>query len=48
MEKAQEAIESRKDLEGFRDHPIDCFEIHEDELDRSAWPEGFTTVYCRE
>ena len=43
-EKAQEAIKSHKDLEGFKDLPLKCFEIHESELDRSNWNDGFTAV----
>ena len=43
-ERAAEAIESHKDLEGFRDYPVECFEIHEAVVDRSNWNEGFTTV----
>ena len=36
-EKARDAIQSHKDLEGFKDLPLECFEIHEYELDRSSW-----------
>ena len=43
-EKAAEAIEAHKDLEGFRDYPVECFEIHEAVVDRSNWNEGFSTV----
>ena len=43
-EKAAEAIEAHKDLEGFRDYPVECFEVHETVVDRSNWNEGFTTV----
>ena len=43
-QKAQEAIESHRNLEGFRDLPVECFEIHEAVLDRSGWNDGFTTV----
>ena len=46
--KAEEAIELHKDLEGFRDHPAECFEIHETELNRSSWDTGFTTVRYNE
>ena len=28
-EKARNAIQSHKDLEGFKDLPLECFEIHE-------------------
>ena len=47
-EKAAEAIEAHKDLEGFRDYPVECFEIHEAVVDRSNWNEGFTTVRYEE
>ena len=43
-EKAAEAIEAHKDLEGFRDYPVECFEIHEAVVDRSNWNEGFAMV----
>lgn len=43
-ENAEKAIATHKDLEGFRDFPLDCFEIHESELDRTNWNDGFTTV----
>ena len=43
-EKARDAIQSHKDLEGFKDLTLECFEIHEYELDRSSWNDGFTTV----
>ena len=43
-EKAREAVQSHKNLEGFKEFPIDCFEIHEYELNRSGWNDGFTTV----
>ena len=35
-EKAAEAIEAHKDLEGFRDYPVECFEIHEAVVDFST------------
>ena len=43
-EKASKAIEAHKGLEGFRDYPVECFEIHEAVVDRSNWNEDFTTV----
>ena len=43
-EKAKEAIQSHKDLDGFKDLPLACFEINEYELDSSDWNDGFTTV----
>lgn len=42
--KARDAIQNHKDLEGFRGLPLECFEIHEYEIDRSSWNDGFTTV----
>lgn len=44
-DRAKEAIKVLKDKEGFRDHPLKCFEIHETEVDRTSWTEGFSTVY---
>ena len=43
-EKAEAAIAEHKDLEGFRDYPLDCFEIHEEVVDRSGWTAGFVTI----
>ena len=43
-EKAKEAIQSHKDLDGFKDLSLACFEIYEYELDSSSWNDGFTTV----
>ena len=43
-EKAQEAISFLIDKKGFRDHPISCFEIHNNVLDRYEWKEGFIDV----
>ena len=43
-----EAIEAHRELEGFRDYPVECFEIHEAVVDRSNWNEGFTTVRYEE
>ncbi|MDB7815939.1 DUF7336 domain-containing protein [Intestinimonas butyriciproducens] len=43
-EKAKEVIDYLKDKEGFRDHPLNCFEIHKSEIDRPSWVDGFTTV----
>ena len=40
-EKAQRAVEQLKDQEGFRDHPVSCFEIDEQVVDRISWTEGF-------
>ena len=45
-DKAKESIEKFKDLEGFRDYPLDCFSIEEMEVDvpNRSWTEGFVTV----
>ena len=43
-EKARDAIQSYKNLAGFKDLPLECFEIYEYEIDRSNWNDGFTTV----
>ena len=43
-EKARNAIQSHKDLEGFKDLPLECFEIHEYEVDRSSWNDGFNNT----
>ena len=42
----QETIYEIKDLEGFRDYPLDCFFIKEMEVDvpNRSWTEGFVTV----
>lgn len=42
--KAQEAIEQLKDREGFRNHPLSCFEIHRTKIDQISWADGFSTV----
>lgn len=42
--KANEAIEQLKGLEGFRDNPPSCFEVHQSKLDRLSWADGFVTV----
>ena len=43
-EKAQDVMKSLKGKEGFRDHPVSCFQIDAMQLDRVGWEEGFTTV----
>lgn len=43
--KAKEAVEQLKEKEGFRDHPISCFEIYKEKIDRMNWVDGFVTVY---
>lgn len=47
-EKANAAIDTLKNREGFRDCPLSCFEIHKTEVDRMSWVDGFTTVRWRE
>ncbi len=39
--KANEVIENMKNLEGFKDYPLDCFYVEETEVDKSSWTEGF-------
>lgn len=44
-EKANDAIDFYKNLDGFRDHPLTCFKIDEYETDKpSNWIEGFFTT----
>jgi len=41
----KEWFEVEESREGYiRDLPLECFEIHEYEIDRSSWNDGFTTV----
>lgn len=47
-EKAKDAIEQLKGKEGFRDHPLSCFEIHKSKIDRINWVDGFVTVHWTE
>jgi hypothetical protein len=42
-EKAEEAINYYMTLEGFKDHPIECFHIDEYTFDERHWAEGFFT-----
>lgn len=42
-ELAEEAVERKKNLEGFRDYP-DGFEISETPLDTDLWTSGFITI----
>jgi hypothetical protein len=44
VEKANEVIEKIKNMPGFLNHPIECFQIHKSKLDTYGWGEGFTTV----
>lgn len=47
-ERAEEAIGQLKGKEGFRDYPLSCFEIHQSEIDRLNWGDGFSTICWRE
>ncbi len=44
IEKAKKSIEEHKNLKGYRDLPIECFEITEREIDKSDWVDGFVTI----
>jgi len=44
-EKAKNAVEQLKGKEGFRDHPVSCFEIHKEKIDQPGWVDGFVTIY---
>lgn len=43
-EKADEAVERLKNLEGFRDYPLTCFVLDEYETDKINWAGGFSIV----
>ncbi len=43
-ENAIKVIEELKGLKGFKDHPVECFQIHEDTLDSYEWREGFSSL----
>lgn len=43
-QKAQSAITRLQDMPGFRD-PDGEFEIHEYQLDKDGWTEGFVTIH---
>ena len=43
-EKADQAIQFYKTLPGFKDHPDDCFNVDEFDLDVKGWETGFVTV----
>ena len=38
------AIEYYKTLSGFKDYPIECFDLEEHTLDEKQWKEGFFTA----
>lgn len=40
-EKAKKVIDDLKDKEGFRDHPLECFEIGKNKIDSPSWTDGF-------
>ena len=41
--RAQEAIYELIIKPGFRDFPIDCFQIHINTIDSYEWKDGFTS-----
>lgn len=41
IEKAKEAINYLSKKKGFMNHPVECFQIHKDQLDRFEWKDGF-------
>ena len=41
MEKAQEVVNKLILQPGFRNHPIDAFQINKIKIDRIGWNEGF-------
>jgi len=47
-EEAKKVVERLKDIEGFRDYPIDCFHIEKYEIGKDYWEEGFIKVYWPE
>ena len=47
-EKAKEGISWLRDVEGFKDCPIECFVIDKYEVDKMHWTEGFVTVPIRQ
>jgi hypothetical protein len=46
--KASEAIELVKDKDGFRESPLNCFEIVEMKVDQPSWIDGFSTIHWTE
>ncbi len=40
-ENAELAIDKLKGLPGFKNFPIECFQISENIIDNIGWPEGF-------
>ncbi|MCL2387017.1 MAG: hypothetical protein FWC89_05630 [Defluviitaleaceae bacterium] len=43
--KAHETVERLKNVTGFCNHPVECFQIDEYELDVDHWVEGFVREY---
>ena len=43
-EEADQAIQFYKMQPGFKDHPDDCFNVDEYELNKKEWTAGFVTV----
>ena len=41
MKKAQEVVNQLISEPGFRDYPIDAFQINKTKIDRVGWSEGF-------
>lgn len=39
--KAKEVIEQLKGKEGFRNYPLNCFEVNKTKIDQAGWVEGF-------
>lgn len=46
--KAKDTIVQLKDKEGFRDFPMNCFEIDKMKVDQSSWSDGFFTAHWTE
>jgi hypothetical protein len=40
-EKAKLAIDKLKNIKGFKDFPVECFQISENIIDNIGWQEGF-------
>ena len=44
MEKANEVVKSLTLQAGFKDHPIEAFQISKVKIDRIGWAEGFISI----
>ena len=42
-EKANSVINELKELSGFKNYPLDCFQITVIKIDQYEWEEGFIT-----